>query len=370
MSRFRPLWILLVLAPSVALLVAPSTARASSVSAEGGVGSTQPTTQNPRTGNEVLFLSSSLDLSDAWALHADVGYTHDNPSRRSSSSSFATTGGNIFVLAPGVEFNPTDHWTLGLDVDLSPTSKQSAGTVITETNGTTSTDVNARLATATSSIGTSALVGWNSASLSDWETEVDLSIAATGYNTVQRVDAIQTASGPVTASGIQSYCAKATTATALAACKPLLAAIRGAPDTLLQGRIALNAVETIHDDTDVGLTGTYFLYDQDPTTVGYFSLLTVGRSVSMGNGLAVLPAQFSLRPMVGHRFGRLGLELAYQFIRYVDDLGAGHGVTARIQYKFDRNWKLWVKLTGQLDVTSTTGTTHSGTMSAGIRYTF
>jgi len=66
------------------------------------------------------------------------------------------------------------------------------------------------------------------------------------------------------------------------------------PVTLDSERLSANVSATLFTDTDVTLSGDYYVYQQNPAQVGFFTLVAPGR----GAGVPIAP----LRYEVGRRW--------------------------------------------------------------------
>ncbi|HEX4620194.1 MAG TPA: hypothetical protein VH208_01390, partial [Myxococcaceae bacterium] len=224
------------------------------------------------------------------------------------------------------------------------------------------------LRTATSSLGFTLNVGFDTAGDSNWESAGNASLAVTHFSTDQSIAAVANRRQNFALPALKAYCAQLPATTRA---PPICPALLGEPGDVTQSRIAVNVTETIYENNDVGVTGAYYIYDKDPTTVGYFTLATRGRlSTGLGQGLAIAPFQFTLRPDVAHRFGPLRLDLSYQYGQYVPGQGHSNSVGLKVEFKFNRMWKVW--LTGLLekDVDGSGNQTSSGSLAAGVRLRF
>ena len=146
------------------------------------------------------------------------------------------------------------------------------------------------------------------------------------------------------------------------------ATLRAQAVTLDSQRLSGSATAVVSQDTDLTLSGDYYVYDQDPAQVGYYSIAAVGR---LGNGLPIAPLQFTVRPEVAHRWGAFSAKIWLQGGRYVAGAGqstGGGGV--RLQYKFSKVFRLWVSGSGQRDVDEQGAETKSGTLALGAGYRF
>src|SRR5439155_173535 len=77
------------------------------------------------------------------------------------------------------------------------------------------------------------------------------------------------------------------------------------PVPLDSERFSANVSATLFTDTDVTLSGDYYVYQQNPAQVGFFTLVAAGR----GAGVPIAPLRYEVRPEVVHRFGDLSARL-------------------------------------------------------------
>src|SRR5205085_7319885 len=89
------------------------------------------------------------------------------------------------------------------------------------------------------------------------------------------------------------------------------------PVTLDSERFSANVSATLFTDTDVTLSGDYYVYQQNPAQVGFFTLVAAGR----GAGVPIAPLRYEVRPEVVHRFGDLSARLWVQAGEYVPGTG-------------------------------------------------
>jgi hypothetical protein len=145
----------------------------------------------------------------------------------------------------------------------------------------------------------------------------------------------------------------------------LLTALQATPVTLDSERLSANVSATLFTDTDVTLSGDYYVYQQNPSQVGFFTLVAAGR----GAGVPIAPLRYEVRPEVAHRFGDLSARLWVQAGEYLPGTGqstAGAGL--KLQYKFTKAFRSWVTLSGQRDVDQSDQITRSGSVAAGAAY--
>jgi len=354
-------------------LVLSTAAHAHTVSDEVALGSTQHTEQNPRSGSLSNTFSGMFEASDALSLSVDLGLTHDNGTASvASARAGASSGGNILLGTLTVDALLWEKWLLAAGVNVSPRSVTTSRVPVplVDTLGR-ETEADAELRTASNVLGFMISGGYATAGLSDFEASADASLGLTRFSVQQSITEIQTALGPLSAEQVRTFCMRpALSRQRRSLCKTVLSVLKNQPSTLNQLRLSVSFTGTIFQDTDIGILASLYGYDGDPTEVGYFSVLAVGRSVSLGNGIPLAPLQFSLRPSVTHRFGRLSLDGSYQFGRYVDDEGAFHALSLRAQYRFNKTWRAWLRFSGQVDLDADGKPLRSSAVSVGVRCAF
>jgi hypothetical protein len=353
-------------------LAVPGMATASQVSDELGVGTEQPTATSPRAGFVYDRLGALFNLTDVWGLRGDLMLTHDDATPAQAGAAFGSSGGNIPFADVGVEFSPTEHILSSLELDFSPKSKQFNDAPIeinAVTGGTLTADAN--LSSVTSSYGAILTFGLDSAGDSNLEGSVNATLGVTRFDSTQAIVEVATAKQIYDLDLLRSECR---TLRAEGQDRKGCAALLGDPSNLTQARAALNATATLFQDNDVGLTFAYYFYDQDPTTVGYYSVTTAGRlgtGYQFGTGLATAPYVWTLRPNLAHWFfGRLKVDVSYQYGQYWPGQGYSHTFGARIDFKINRAWKIWASAVGQQDVDGTGTATGSSLVTFGARWRF
>ena len=140
-------------------------------------------------------------------------------------------------------------------------------------------------------------------------------------------------------------------------------------------QLAINAgvMHTMEGNGDLGLSASYYLYDKDPTQVGYFSLATLGRG-NLGNGVSIAPRRYSFSPSIGNRWGALSGTLAVTYGVYIRELGYDLTTSAKVQYKLkldgSTRLKLFSKLAGSWGADQDGNTTSAVSMALGAQYTW
>ena len=291
---------------------------ASVVTGEVGGGQTKP---SPSSGTSSFFYQR---VAGRWSptrkleLAATIRATEDLARSPDAGSIYRTTGDVVLYGGLSGSYDLSDHFTLTLGVNGSPSSQREIGTSVqaARPNGTAS-NVDAAVRSRINSVGGLFEVGYDSASDEEHAVDVaiDVSAAATRLGTEQSVIA------------------------------PDPAARGTAPRSaaLAQGRLGTMATVTILANTDLSLDAAYFVYDQgNPGDVGLFTAAAAnGQTTSFGAGLPMLPARFTLRPEIGERVGRVSLSAFYQYASLAVDQATGHSVGGRAQISV-RSVKLFV----------------------------
>jgi hypothetical protein len=302
-------------------------------SADVATSLTTTSSDNPRTGSVSAALTGSYDFNDAWNLGASLLYTRDLATKTPTTSS---AGSNVFLLGLSAAWMPSAHWIFLLNGAFSPPTEQRSATTVTSVTGTMAdVIINSR----TWSLGGLLTGGWSTAGDSAFESSVDVLAGVNEFNVFQQAELGNT---PV------ARALRATCETAAGRRTQVCALVNGTATPLLQGRLGLGYVATLFGHFDVGLEGSYYLYDRDPDEVGYFAPVLLGRT-SLGSGVPVLPMRFSLKPSLVYRFSKVTLRANYVFGQYTS-AGTNHAVTVKVTWKVTHAWRLSLAVTGQVDL--------------------
>jgi hypothetical protein len=248
-------------------------------------------------------LGASIDASEALSFSTDLTYTRYFHSHGVASE-------NIFQLAAASDYMPNDHLSFGIDVRGSPTS--TASTV----DSATGTKYSYR----SSSLGGGLSAEYDTAGDGDAETVADTYLGLTGYRTTQRSRESKGAPNVVV----------------------------GTPTSLLQWRASLGVTEELWRVTEVGLTGTYYLYSEDPSGGGYEGPSVWGRG-GVSEGVPLEPLRWAIRPSVRQKFGPLKVGAYVQYGRYVADEGYMVVAALKGQLRLSDAVRLWAQFGLQLD---------------------
>ena len=278
----------------------------------GEVGGGQ-TTPSPTSATSSFFYQRAagrFSPTPKLELAATFRATEDLARSPDKGSSYATKGDVVFYGGLDGSYDISEHFTLTLGINGSPSSRRDIGTSILATQPSgASGNVDAAVRAETNSVGGLLELGYDSASdtgdAHDVDIALDLSPAVTRFGTTQSVLSPDVAA---------------------AAIKPRTA-------SLVQGRLGSTATLTILQNTDLSLDFAYFVYNQkNPGDIGLFNASTAsGLTTSFGAGLPMLPPRFTVRPEIGERLGRVRLSAFYQYADLEVESATGHTVGGRAQ---------------------------------------
>ena len=144
-------------------------------------------------------------------------------------------------------------------------------------------------------------------------------------------------------------------------------------DAAHAARARRHVLHTIEDTTDLGLNASYYLYDEDPTQLGYYSLATLGRG-NLGNGVSIAPLRYTVTPTIGDRWGALSGTLAVTYGMYIRDVSYEVTTSLRVQYKLKlegaARLKLYSQLAGSRAADPEGNTTTSMSLALGAKYSW
>ena len=340
----------MIRAPVLALLVAlplatSAAAPKNSISNEIGFAAGQSSPNNPRTGQLMDTLAGVVDLGSGWSTDLLVGITIVEPTQGVARRDFGSRGGNTVYFSPGVTWEVNERLALSLVASYSPRTTLLTDTLITyDAQNGRSVNADALLSARTSSVGGRASAFYLIGGSSRFETAVDGAVGVTHFDVQQHIAATRDAAGAsVTNQQVLAFC------NTHRCSKQLLGLLRNQSTPLTQTEVRLGVTETIGLDTDVVLGGSYFLYDRDPTDVGFFGLVSADQGPTFGSGIPLAPVRWNVRPEVAHRFGDLGVRVWLRHGRYIDDEGTTDLLGAKVQYRFTRSFRMWITASGQRD---------------------
>lgn len=334
-------------------------ARADGAAEEVSAGHAPHTQGSPSSTWIADKLSGLWEPGDNWQLRLDLTGTRYFDSRAS----------DVTLANLAVEYAPDAHWILRLAAGGSPSSTADSTSVVQaqSAQGAAITG-DARIKTTSASASGSAQLGYDTAGDGDAETSALVTASVTQLDSTQQVTDVQGRRGQtLTLTQLREFCASHPCPNGLAS------ALAGQPASVHQLVVGASLSEQLYRDTDVGVDGSYYLYDKDPTQVGYLSITRAGQAPG-GGGLGIAPVLYSVMPSLVHRFGPVMAMSSVAYSKYVGQQGHDVSATLRLQYKLafdgDRRLKLWAKLTGSHDVDQMNATTEAGSVSLGAQYTW
>lgn len=277
-----------------------------SVSAEAGMGTSKSSESLPASRFFYQRLAARASFGEKVTLSSSLTLNEDLAGTPSSEGGFATSGDHSFFGTLGATFSVSDHVDIGAQINGSPSSTRDIGSSVSASGGKSA---EALLRVDSSSLGGTASISYDSAD--DEAHDVDFGLDASA--------------------SLTGYSADSTVAqTAVYAGAPDASRFPKTSTQLMQGRIGAGAEVTILDNTDLGASAAYYLYDQkNPAAIGTFDAVAAN-GASYGVGAPILPQQFSVRPEVGQRFGRFSVRAYYEFASLAAP-GTSHTVGGRVQ---------------------------------------
>ena len=317
---------------------------------EVSAGSVPQTSTSARSTWLADKIAGMWEPGEAWQIRIDLTGT------RVSSTS------DVLLATVGVEYDPDGHWMFRVVGGGSP----SARSVSTTPVQLATTQENAQLQSDASSVSGTASAGYDTAGAGDLEMTALVIANATRFEAQQQITSVDTRDGQtMTAQQLRDFCATRPCATRLAGL------LDPQSSTLDQVSIDAALSAQLYRTTDVGIDGTYYLYDKDPATLG--SSVGVGRTTT-GAAIGIAPLQYTVAPSLIHRFGALMTMASVSYGRYVDQEGTDLTATLRVQYKLklgaDRRLKVWAKLTGSRDRDQMNALSSSGSLALGTQFSW
>jgi hypothetical protein len=362
-SAMRQAWM------AMAICATADAARATGISDEAGINTTQSTPQNPRAGNFSDAIDVTGEVTEGLQLSAGALVTVEGATPAPAGSAFGNRGGVVGKFSAGLEYQANEKWSFGISGNVSPQSTQRSGTQLNVTSASGTTSAANALLQANSSSGSAGLTAaYDSAGESALEWSIDGGVTLAHFDTDQRIVALQNANGNVeTSAAVVRYCQT----------HPCSAALRRVigpqpAATLDSGELSLTGTATIVRDTDLSVSGDYYAYKEDASQVGYFSVGSAGRvQMAGGAGVPIAPLRYLVKPAVAQRFGDFSVRAWVQAGRYVQGGGqTTRGAGVKLQYKLTRAFKMWVTATAQRDVDSEGAISKSFGATFGAGYKF
>ena len=334
------------------VLLGAGPVRAHSVSNEVALGLSEDSPASPHGPHVADQLTFRFDLSDDWSLKLGGTYTYDTETPPPEGGAFATSSAQVLTMVGGLEWDVSPRVTVYMDVSGSPRASQSFDGVLSfEGAGGVKVPVDVLLYNATSSVGVLGGVTWQ---LGGHEflgtvfggTVIDLSLGWTLLTTQQRVDGVFIDGKMSNRGELLVDCALFPRR-----CAALRPYLKGGEDSLNQLMVSLALLQPVGSSTDLGLAGTYYGYDQDPTVAVFFTArANAAAGDSLGAGFPLAPVRWAISPSISQRFGGWTLSPSYQYLRYASAIGQAHVAALRISWRIDPTWTVWVSGSAQWDL--------------------
>lgn len=379
-----------------AAVLVPAQARATNVGLSSGLSRTPASDGYPGGGSTSAGLSGSYDLNDAWSV--DGGFSLSRPKATPITEGPLTgktkeaTVASLSVGAswtPAFAWNEDSNWSMAFGLAFSPKATELSSTTIaleqqTQT-GVLTVDAEALLKAVSSSAGLSLSAAYDTMGDSNWETAVDVSISPNRLATTQSMEEMVTQQGTTISRDKLLADCKAVQPKQVKLKKtcermnPLLGQQQASVVTV---PISLSIDETIYQNTEVSVSGTYYWYSDNPNDVGYFTLASQGRNLpgtttkapsntaSFGTGIAIAPYSWSSAVGLAHKLGPVKLSATFGRAVYLDDAGTNNSISTKVAWKITKQWRISAGFATQNDVGSDGEATRSYSGSAALKYTF
>jgi hypothetical protein len=347
--------------PSAATQAIPSNLASDQLS----VGLAPSSPSIPRTGFISDKLLGSNELSSSLALIYSAAVTRDLGAPPSAGSRFPDRGGTIIRLGAGTEWQASRHWALIPMMSGSPPSTTRTSTAIPFQDATgMPTNLAGDLQVKSSSVGGELSAEFDT--LDAWGPE--LVVTSTGgllnYWSTQRLLKLQLANDSVvTPAALAQQCQSQ-------GCSPEVHSLLGKQSpSLLQAYLELDVTGIIRR-TQLGVSGTAFVYSHDPAQFGFFGVAAFARGPSIGEGVPLAPLRFSVQGHVTQKVGRFRLAATAEAGDYVDSEGSTLSVSAKPSFDVTARARLWATGTWQRDRLSGLGTAEMFVAALGLRWAY
>jgi len=340
----------------VLLLLVAGPVRAHSVSNELALGLSENSPASPHGPHVADQLTFRFDLDEDWSLKIGGTYTYDTETPPATGTAFGTSSAQILTAVGGLEWDTSPRVTVYLDASASPRASQTfdAALPIVTPGGLELPPTDVLLFNASSSVGVVAgatfVVGGNEfLGTVIGGLVIDLSLGWTLLTTQQRVDAVVDAhQQPVSRSALLALCRLVP---ASRGCRILTPYLKGGEDSLNQLSVSLSLLQPLGANTDLGLSGSYYGYDQDPAAAVFFTArANAAAADSLGAGFPLAPVRWSISPNLEQRVGKWSLGPWYQFLKYASGLGQAQVAGLRVTLRIGPTWTVWVSGSAQWDL--------------------
>lgn len=268
-------------------------------------------------------LAGEWNVDDGFAIGADVAITRAAGTSTSASVSAAYAG---------------ERWSIAVVGAWVPAqTTASTASLVVEDLGDELVLAEAELSATTSSTSVLATLGY-----AGDVTSVAFTLGLDHVQSQQTfASIIDDAGRMLTAQDVRALCTAGV-------CDPEIeAALWPLWSQLSQITIGAGIAHAEDDDLELALDASYFVYDKDPTSAGYFRLPGIGPS-HLGDGIAIAPLRYAVAPSLTHRRGKLAATLGLAYGSYLGD-GFELGVRTKASYRFGK-LGVFVKLASSWNV--------------------
>ena len=350
---------LLILAIVVARIPA---AYANGASEEVSTGASVSAGSMPSLGWIANRIAGAWDATARWQLRVALDATRVMAPEGEESNT-------IFNASASADLAIDAHWSASFTAGGSPASTtHSSATVLDETLPGTQGEALAQLAARSAVMSLAASVEYDTAGSGDHETSGSLTLGATHFRSIQEITSIIDPDGQMlTLRDLDEHCAYYPCSSGLRS------ALSPKSTQLTQLVLGASVLHTLEGTGDLGLSASYYVYDADPTQLGYYALATLGRG-NLGNGVSIAPLRYTVTPTIGDRWGALSGTLAVTYGRYVRDVSYEVTASLRVQYKLklagEARLKLYSQLTGSRAADPDGYTATSMSLALGAKYSW
>jgi hypothetical protein len=337
-------------AAAVLACLVSAAAQAHSVTDEVAFGSAQATADVPGSTVVSNLFTAVFDVSDRWTTFGSARIAAENGTNVPAAATGWSVGGTVASFSLGVDHDLADNLSIGASIFAAPPSQvgsvaklsASRSVLIEATDSDASLELHADYDTA-----------------GELPEDVDwffaAAIAGSHHESDQQVGGAVFGTQQLTFDALRTFCAAPN-----ACSRRLREALAGNHETLDSMRISAAAIATVFEDTDLGLSGDFYGYAQDPRNAGYF--LGVG---------PIAPLRWIVRPEATHRFGDLSLRIFGQVGRYAGGTAQStSGIGVRGEYRISEGFRAWLSVTGQSDVDELGATSRAVVVVAGGGWRF
>jgi hypothetical protein len=337
-------------------------ARANAAAEEISAGASVSAPTTPSLSWIANRITGAWDATSRWQLRISLDATRVMAPGGEESNT-------IFNTSASADLTIDSHWTVSLIAGGSPASTtHSSATILDDTLPGDQGEAVAQLAARSAVMSLAASLDYDTAGSNDHETSGSITVGATHFRSIQAITSIIDPDGQMlTPREVDDHC------TLYSCTRALLSALSPKGTQLTQLVIGAGVLHTVEGTGDLGLSASFYLYDQDPTQLGYYSLATLGRG-NLGSGVSIAPLRYTVTPTIGDRWGPLSGTLAVTYGMYIRDVSYEVTTSLRVQYKLKlegaARLKLYSKLAGSRGADPDGNTTTSMSLALGAQYSW